>query len=780
MVRSKRTTWSILSALGILVGTWTAPLAMGEINDALVRRAIENGVAYLKKNQKVDGSWTEHPGYPGGLSALCTLALLNCGEPVTSPTIQKALQYLRGLGEPQMVYSTSLITQVLCVAEPERDAALIRTQVNWLEKIQIRSGRTGSWAYSEGRGTGDNSNAQFALLALYEADRVGVQVQRETWDRARAYWEGCQNEDGSWGYYRGEPPTGSMTCAGIGSLVIASGMMHPGDARIAEGHVTCCGTQEENERLKRALAWMGAKFSAERNPTPSGLNTVHSDQAWLYYYLYGIERIGRLTGSRFLGTHDWFREGAEFLVARQDRLQGFWRGETFAEQNPLVTTSFALLFLSKGRRPVVLAKLQHGLGEDWDRHRAAIPSLTRRLESRWKRDLTWQTIDLRVAQTADLLETPVLFLSGSQPLEFTPAQRQHLKEFLVQGGFLFAEASCSGEAFDRSFRQLMKELFPDSQLRLLPPEHPVWYAEQRVDAKYLKPLYGLDACCRTSVVYCPENLSCYWELGQKNRQTDWPADVQAEVEAALRIGANVVTYATNRELKNKLDRPEFVRTQAAPREPERAVLYVPKLRYGGGGDDAPAALPNLLNFFRTQTGYRVGVENRLLAATDPTLFDYPILFMHGRRDFRFTPEERQALRLYLQRGGVLIADAICGSPAFASAVRRELGTLFPDQAWSRLAPDHPLFTDAYRGFDVRTVTLRNPQPADSADRLTASLQKITPLFESLTVSGRIGVILSPYDLSCALENGSSLECLGYVKDDAARLATNLVLFAMQQ
>ena len=355
-----------------------------------------------------------------------------------------------------------------------------------------------------------------------------------------------------------------------------------------------------------------------------------------------------------------------------------------------------------------------------------------------------------------------------------------MKEFLVQGGFLFAEASCGGALFDRSFRQLMAELFPDSQLRLLPPEHPVWYAEERVDANYLKPLYGLDACCRTSVVYCPQDLSCYWELGQQARRSEWPDEVQAEVEAALRIGANVVTYATNRELKNKLDRPEFVRTQSAPREPERAVLYVPKLRYAGGGDDAPAALPNLLNFFRSQTGYRVGIENRLIGATDPTLFDYPILFMHGRRDFRFTPQERQALKLYLQRGGMLIADAICGSPEFAMAVRREMESIFPEEAWQRIPPDHPLFTERYRGFDLRTVTLRNPQQAEPGDRLIAPLQKVPPLFEAMIVSERIGVILSPYDLSCALENGSSLECLGYVKEDAARLGVNLLLFGMQQ
>src|SRR2546430_498325 len=60
-------------------------------------------------------------------------------------------------------------------------------------------------------------------------------------------------------------------------------------------------------------------------------------------------------------------------------------------------------------------------------------------------------------------------------------KRHVLKQFLENGGFLFAEAcdgnGCGGTAFDRSFRSLMRELFPDSELRKLPPDHAAWYAQ---------------------------------------------------------------------------------------------------------------------------------------------------------------------------------------------------------------------------------------------------------------------------------------------------------------
>ncbi len=59
---------------------------------------------------------------------------------------------------------------------------------------------------------------------------------------------------------------------------------------------------------------------------------------------------------------------------------------------------------------------------------------------------------------------------------------------------------------------VMEELFEESPLRPLPPRHPAWYAEEKVDPKFLHEdgrwLWGIDACCRTSVIYCPDNLSC--------------------------------------------------------------------------------------------------------------------------------------------------------------------------------------------------------------------------------------------------------------------------------
>jgi hypothetical protein len=91
-----------------------------------------------------------------------------------------------------------------------------------------------------------------------------------------------------------------------------------------------------------------------------------------------------------------------------------------------------------------------------------------------------------------------------------------------------------------------------------------------------------------------------------------------------------------------------------------------------------------------------------------------------------------------------------------------------------------MFTREFEGFDLNRVTIRDPQIRVEGDPLTAKLVSTTPLLEGLEIDGRIAVVLSPYDISCALEKGASLECKGYIPPDAARVGANVLLYALQQ
>ena len=763
-------------AAAALVASIGASTLRAEIDAEQVRGAIDKGTAYLLRQQRDDGSWPDRTALHGGISALCTLALLESGLDPDHEAVAKALTNLRSI-EPEWTYVVSLQTMVLCAAEPRRDLPLIQRNVQWLESTQKKQGpRTGAWAYGRlNVSNGDSSNSQFAMLALDAAQNAGVNVRDETWRRAMKYWIKVQGPSGFFTYQPGQQSgTGSMTCAGIASVVIATERLDSGDASVEGDEIICCGQLRRNPAIERGLNWLGRNFAVESNPG--------AGQQSLYYYLYGLERVGRLTARRHIGADDWYRKGADHLVGLQQNLGGHWQNPKAAhlEGDPLVATSYALLFLSKGRRPVLMAKLQHQPGDDWNHHRRDAANLTRYVETKWELPLSWQVIDSEAAKVDDLLQAPVLFMNGHEAPQFSDAEVRNLREYLDQGGFLFAVASCGGGEFDVGFRELIDRLFPDApqRLELLSPEHPVWRAEEKVDPEFAKPLYGVMLGCRTSIIYAPDDLSCLWELARSGQEDDLPQLVRQQVQAAKSTGINVLAYATNRELRYKDEIPASIAGQNSGDAFERAKIYIAKLRHSGGWNQAPRAVVDLQKALAREVGLRVSDEERDIAIDDEQLFDYPLVFMHGRNDFQLSEEQRAALRTYVERGGVVLADSICGSEAFIEAFRREMAAVFPDRRLERIPADHAMFTPDYGGFELETVRRRTPERGAANEPLKAVEREVRPELEGIEIDGHYGVIFSPWDLSCALERHDTLECRGYTREDAARIAINLVLYAM--
>ncbi|MBL8827709.1 MAG: DUF4159 domain-containing protein [Planctomycetaceae bacterium] len=746
-----------------------------DIDAEQVRRAIDRGVAFLKEGQNNNGGWPE--GFtslaPSGVSALCTLALINAGVPLDDPVLSKAIQHVRGL-KLDHTYSVSLQTMVLCAADPQRDMLKINENVKWLESHQRdRDPFKGVWGYTSSTNSGDNSNAQFAMLALYEAARVGVPLNEQVLRKAEQWWLEAQAGDGSWGYVKNHHGTGSMTCAGIGAMVMIRERLSQGDAKIENNELRCCGAQDSDAAIERGLAWLGRKFSVHGNP---GMN---STDTYLYYFLYGVERVGRLTNRRFIGGHDWYREGAEFLVQQQANPPGSWRG-TAGESNQHVATSLALLFLAKGRRAVVVARLKHEPDDDWNPHRRDLANLVNYVEQRWRRDLTWQVIDIGAADASDLMQTPVLMISGKLAPRFTPDQIALLRKYIDLGGFIFAENCCSDDRFDDGIRRLAAAIFPEPeyQLRLLDAGHPLWTAEERVDANYMPPLYGVDYGCRTCFVYANRNLGCYWELAVPGKAPPTQKRISDGMTASLSVGINVLAYATNRELKYKLDAALDVASNDIGDRAARGRMAIAKLKHNGGWNVAPSALPNLLRTVEKQTGLMVAVDRREVTLLGDQLKNYHVVFMHGRNEFSFSPEERKALKEYLERGGMIVADAVCASEAFSRAMRRELLAVFPEVKLEAIPATHPLYTNQFGGFDLRKVTLRKPDVRRAGEPLKAVTREQPPELEGLPLGDRYAVVFSPYDLSCALERHDSLECTGYIREDAAKIGLNIILYSL--
>jgi hypothetical protein len=286
------------------------------------------------------------------------------------------------------------------------------------------------------------------------------------------------------------------------------------------------------------------------------------------------------------------------------------------------------------------------------------------------------------------------------------------------------------------------------------------------------------------VIYCDRDLSCYWELARPGQWNNYPGDVAQHIADALAVGINVLTYATNREPKGKeqsFNTPDLADKVPADQS-ARGVIEVAKLRHGGGCNDAPGALLNLLRTAsQGEAKLQVRAAPDLINISDPSLFKYHMAFMHGRYDFRLTEAEHKQLREYLERGGTLLADSICASKAFTAAFHKELAAALPGHNLERIPANDPIFTNAFGGYDIRSVSLRDPQSsADGKQPVAARVRQVEPQLEGIQLAGRWAVIFSPYDISCALESHEAIGCRGYTQQDAARIGLNVLLYSLNQ
>jgi len=742
-----------------------------------VRVSIDKGIQYLRDMEKGKGNWeldAESNIRKGGWTSLAMLSLLNCGVPPEDEMMKRGLEYLRGI-PPSQTYTVGLQTMVYCLAKQPQDRDRIQRNVDWLKSAKLKDG----WSYGERAfGSADNSNTQYALLGLHEAFLAGANVDRKILEDVRTYFIKTQvPKDGGWTYRGGGLTTMTMTTAGLSNLLITGADLEVGRQKLRDdGVAELCGIYEENKAVADALRWVGNNFPAKLTVERARAAFQHP-----YYGLYGIERVGRLTGNRFIGGHDWYRLGCEFFVETQ-KADGRWDGEGRQFDHwPVVATSFSLLFLSKGRTPVLMTKLAYNRGDDWNNKRSDCKNLVAFVSKELFKGqpMAWQIFDSRAKLAeqedqvkdlaAELLQSPVTYFNGHNRAP-TGKERDILKEYLNNGGFVFAEACCGRPEFDADFRTMCKEMFPDNPLVLLPDSHAVWLASGKFAVPPGEfPLWGIQQGCKTILMYSPKAISGYWEGN---------ATSIGRGSTAFQLGANIIAYATGLEApKPRLTEVEIFKgdLKSAVR---RGFLRVAQIKHEGDWQPAPLAMRNLMADVR-KSGLDVSLETIPLPLASDNLVDFRFLYMHGRSAFNFQKQQMAQLRFNLETGGVLLADACCGAKSFDTSFRT-----FMDQLWEdkklKLQPiplTDELYSHQLNGEALREMRCRR-EGADG--RPETGFKNVAPLLEGIKLNNRWVVIYSKYDLGCALEKHKSTDCLGYDYDSALKLGKAAVFYSLKR
>lgn len=137
-----------------------------------------------------------------------------------------------------------------------------------------------------------------------------------------------------------------------------------------------------------------------------------------------------------------------------------------------------LLFLSSNAQQRIesqfrIARLKYGGGGDWYNDPSAEVNLLRfvRQETGIDTDPRYEFVDL---SSEKLFGYPFLFLTGHGNIVFSDFEVQRLREYLLTGGFLYAD---DDYGLDKSFRREMKRVFPDQEFVELPFSYGLYHCQ---------------------------------------------------------------------------------------------------------------------------------------------------------------------------------------------------------------------------------------------------------------------------------------------------------------
>ncbi len=352
--------------------------ADGKPDPAVWESSVDKAIAYLRKSQAADGSWSAQTS--PGITGLVVTGLLRTGRiGADDPMVEKGLKYIESLvnteaghiagksPKPQLQnYVTSVNVMALVEANRESYRPIVRDAAKFLRNLQ--------WDEAEGKdpkndfygGAGydsksrpDLSNTQLFLDALVAA---GVPQSDPTFKRVIVFVSRCQNlkgetndqpwadkiDDGSFIYSPAAagstktqdkpgdngalPGYASMTYAGIKSLIYAG--VEPGDPRI-----------------RKALEWIEGHYALDQHP---GMPKERAQWGLYYYYQTLAKCLDNMKMDQIRDakgqSHSWRKELVQELAKRQKE-NGSWINtqDRWMEGNADLVTAYSLMALAHAK-----------------------------------------------------------------------------------------------------------------------------------------------------------------------------------------------------------------------------------------------------------------------------------------------------------------------------------------------------------------------------------------------------------------------------------------------
>ncbi|WP_339747757.1 HEAT repeat domain-containing protein [uncultured Rubinisphaera sp.] len=346
------------------------PIQAADENE--IANAIKKGVASLRT----------FPFNNKFVTGLVTYTLISSGESAESPEVSRGLEIITNKcrkNENQYqptqhhYYEATIDIMALQAADPEFYVSEIEMIAQYIVDGQEEHG---GWYYpNQPNNLGDTSITQYALLGLWAADRAGVFIPNDVFERAAAWHLSTQAQNGGYTYHpTNQPPNrsqirGTMTLAGSGSLAVIRTILF----QRPNAPTTDPNSKNPLNFLERVAPSSDINPANQVRGVPKAIrpqidNSIKLSYQWIdqnyyqappnvtenhfYYYYYALERSATLNGWEKIQNQDWYADGAEILINRQSP-GGNWIESTSYQSNAPSGTCFCLLFLMRATQKLI-------------------------------------------------------------------------------------------------------------------------------------------------------------------------------------------------------------------------------------------------------------------------------------------------------------------------------------------------------------------------------------------------------------------------------------------
>ena len=200
-------------------------------------------------------------------------------------------------------------------------------------------------------------------------------------------------------------------------------------------------------------------------------------------------------------------------------------------------------------------------------------------------------------------------------------------------------------------------------------------------------------------------------------------------------------------------------------------FWFTRLKYDSGDWDVDQRMPaNVITALIDYTSLHVDPVERVVALSDPKVFDSPFCYLAGHKLVEFNPAERRNFERYVRNGGFVLVDD-CNHDIdglFATSFERQMASIFGPKALKKLPNSHPL----YRSF----FTFKDGPPPTGMELNGWGDDLIHDYLKGIEIDGRLGVLYSNKDYGC--EWDYDWRNKRFLALDNTRFAVNIVIYAL--